>query len=76
MPERVLTDAMRLRQILTNLLSNATKFTEAGSIGVRADYAPAGAEGVLRVEVGDTGIGIAAEHSSRCSSSSCRSTIR
>jgi len=61
-PERVLTDAMRLRQVLTNLLSNATKFTEAGSITVAVGYAPAGAEGVLSFEVADTGIGIVADH--------------
>jgi sensor domain CHASE-containing protein len=39
-PERIVTDGMRLRQVLTNLLSNAAKFTEAGTISVRADYAP------------------------------------
>ena len=61
MPEWIVTDPMRLRQILTNLLSNATKFTEAGAIAVRVGYAPAGGEGELRVEVRDTGIGIAAD---------------
>lgn len=59
-PEVVVTDAMRLRQILTNLVSNATKFTEAGSIRIRVDAAPRG--DMLRFEVGDTGIGIAPEH--------------
>jgi len=56
-PEWIATDAMRLRQVLTNLVSNATKFTETGEVKVRADYAG----GALKVEVQDTGIGIAAE---------------
>ena len=56
-PEAVATDPMRLRQVLTNLLSNATKFTEAGSIDVRIGYS-ADAGGTLAVEVEDTGIGI------------------
>jgi CheY-like chemotaxis protein len=60
-PERVTIDAMRLRQVLTNLLSNATKFTEEGAISVRADFARRRGEGRLCVEVSDTGIGIAAE---------------
>ena len=57
-PERIVTDPMRLRQILTNLVSNATKFTETGDIRVRLDYAPAAAGGTLEVEVEDTGVGI------------------
>ena len=56
-PEWIATDAMRLRQVLTNLVSNATKFTEAGEVKVRIGYAG----GALEVEVQDTGIGIAEE---------------
>jgi CheY-like chemotaxis protein len=61
-PKRIFADPMRLRQVLTNLLSNATKFTEAGEVRVRVGYAPEGAEGRLEVEVEDTGIGIAQAH--------------
>jgi two-component system, sensor histidine kinase len=48
-------DPNRVRQIICNLVSNALKFTAAGSIKVRA----ARVEGDLRIEVSDTGIGIA-----------------
>lgn len=69
-PERVLIDARRLRQILGNLLSNAIKFTVSGSVTVTAtivaDTAAGGEAGSgptsgerLRVAVRDTGIGIA-----------------
>jgi two-component system sensor histidine kinase/response regulator len=56
-------DEHRLRQILTNLLANAIKFTDAGEVSVRAEANRAG-ENVarLRVTVRDTGIGIAREH--------------
>jgi signal transduction histidine kinase len=47
-------DPLRLRQILTNLLSNAAKFTKAGHISVRA----ANRGDLLLIEVEDTGIGI------------------
>ncbi|SFS00872.1 Signal transduction histidine kinase [Dyella sp. OK004] len=58
----LLGDSVRLRQILLNLLSNATKFTERGSIAVRVVVlADDGAQQHLRVSVSDTGIGIPRE---------------
>jgi len=55
-PQHVRGDPVRLRQILTNLLNNATKFTERGEISVDVSYPAAGQ---LRLEVSDTGIGMA-----------------
>jgi PAS domain S-box-containing protein len=63
-PERIVTDPVRLRQVLTNLISNATKFTERGEIRLRVGW-DAEAGGTLRVEVEDTGIGIDAEQRER-----------
>jgi signal transduction histidine kinase/FixJ family two-component response regulator len=60
-PEAVLADGMRLRQILLNLLSNALKFTARGSVTLRV--ARDGAQ--LRFEVIDTGIGIAPDQQSK-----------
>jgi PAS domain S-box-containing protein len=58
----VLSDADRLRQVLLNLLGNAVKFTERGSIVARAFPLELSAHDVLlRFEVEDTGIGIAPE---------------
>ncbi|MEO9130109.1 MAG: ATP-binding protein, partial [Sphingomonas sp.] len=56
-PERVEGDAARLRQIIFNLLSNALKFTENGSISVRASSSD-GEHPKLLIEISDTGIGI------------------
>jgi PAS domain S-box-containing protein len=58
LPPRVIGDPVRFRQVLTNLLANAVKFTPEGEIEltVRRD-----AEGNIAVDVRDTGIGVPAE---------------
>jgi signal transduction histidine kinase/DNA-binding response OmpR family regulator len=58
-PEVVVGDPGRLRQVLLNLIGNAVKFTEVGEVVVRARRGEAKARGVpLRWEVSDTGIGL------------------
>lgn len=52
-------DPVRLRQMISNLLSNAIKFSERGSVELRASLDTVMERQVLRVEVNDTGIGIA-----------------
>lgn len=61
-PRFVLADPVRLRQIVTNFLSNATKFTERGEIMLRVDYAGGTGGGTLSIEVEDTGIGVSPEN--------------
>jgi PAS domain S-box-containing protein len=62
-PQRLMGDQARLRQILVNLLGNAVKFTDSGEVRVELSGAPAGdGRFALRVAVRDTGIGIPAEH--------------
>jgi len=54
-PQVVKSDPTRLRQVLVNLVSNAVKFTDAGSVCVWAEVR---SDNMLWVEVRDTGIGI------------------
>lgn len=60
LPEWVETDALKLKQILINLLNNAVKFTNQGSISLRIDSLPqtTNMQKNLLIEVIDTGIGI------------------
>ncbi|HXD79437.1 MAG TPA: ATP-binding protein [Puia sp.] len=58
-PETICGDPYRLNQILINLIGNAVKFTEAGSVAVRVGLQRKQADSVtLRFSVSDTGIGI------------------
>jgi DNA-binding response OmpR family regulator len=58
-PERMRTDPARLRQILFYLVGNALKFTDGGSVGVRARFLPASEVGsALQFEVVDSGTGM------------------
>ncbi|MEU2432694.1 HAMP domain-containing protein [Streptomyces sp. NPDC007861] len=68
-PDEIMTDETRLRQVLRNLLSNAVKFTESGGVELRVEHA-SGAElppqlrgvPVVAFRIKDTGVGIAPEH--------------
>ena len=74
-PEDIVTDPQRLRQILKNLLANAFKFTERGKVHVRVAVVESGwsadtetlvaAPAVLGISVGDTGIGLGADEQAR-----------
>ncbi|MHC1744361.1 MAG: response regulator [Syntrophobacteraceae bacterium] len=61
-PQRVLADPMRLRQVLVNLVSNGVKFTDSGYVEVRVSEEHASTtEATLLFQVCDSGIGISAE---------------
>ena len=58
-PEKIVADRLRLIQILSNLISNAVKFTEKGSITISAEVAEReGSSLLLDISVADTGIGV------------------
>ncbi len=60
LPKEVVGDPGRLRQVLSNLVNNAIKFTPAGSVDVAVHLASSDAHGIeLRITVSDTGVGIA-----------------
>ncbi len=61
LPRFVMVDAARLRQCLSNLLSNALKFTTAGQVSVKASMRGE----LLEIDVQDTGSGISAEQSTQ-----------
>jgi signal transduction histidine kinase/CheY-like chemotaxis protein len=60
LPERVIGDSLRLRQVLMNLVGNAVKFTTQGRVTVSVEPA-SGSPQLFRFSVADTGTGIAPE---------------
>lgn len=62
-PENVRADSVRIRQILFNLMGNALKFTNEGSVSLDVRFFPSQSRGILNYQftVKDTGIGIPAE---------------
>ena len=65
-PEVVIGDPGRLRQVLINLIANAIKFTNAGEVVVRVSHRPSAGPGVaIHFEVADTGIGLTPEEQAR-----------
>jgi signal transduction histidine kinase/CheY-like chemotaxis protein len=63
LPERIVGDAARLRQVLLNLAGNAIKFTEQGGVTVIVE--PGARENEIRFRVHDTGIGLKPEDQAR-----------
>jgi signal transduction histidine kinase/CheY-like chemotaxis protein/HPt (histidine-containing phosphotransfer) domain-containing protein len=62
-PEVLIGDPVRLRQILLNIVGNAIKFTDAGSITIKAAAIPQDSNQVaLQITVDDTGVGISTEN--------------
>ncbi|MCE5278973.1 MAG: GAF domain-containing protein [Planctomycetaceae bacterium] len=58
MPQAIWSDAQRLRQILTNLVANAVKFTQSGRVDLLVRHLDAAGGPVLQCQVRDTGIGL------------------
>ena len=58
-PERLLCDATRLRQVLANLCDNAVKFSDQGTVTLSADVRPEPGGELLQVRVSDQGRGVA-----------------
>ena len=65
LPETILTDPLRLRQVLVNLVGNAIKFTDQGEVRLGVRLTEDSGQPRLRFDVTDTGIGMDAEQIAR-----------
>jgi PAS domain S-box-containing protein len=59
-PTIIKADELRLRQVITNLVGNAVKFTETGGVCVQLQMTRAEGQAMLRFDVRDTGVGVPA----------------
>ena len=57
-PESILTDEVRLKQVLINLVGNAIKFTESGGVMITASTVDQDGKPMLGIDITDTGIGM------------------
>ena len=64
-PKIITTDATRFKQILTNVIGNAVKFTEKGRVEVHVEKFDSHGKHYLRIHVKDTGIGLTAEQKNK-----------
>lgn len=63
LPKVLYGDEVRVRQIITNILNNAVKYTEQGFVELQVDYRETGTENIqLQIQVKDSGIGISPEN--------------
>jgi signal transduction histidine kinase len=75
-PQYIVTDINKLRQVFINALGNAVKFTEQGGIALRVHADRQGADGpFLRVEIEDTGPGISSASRKSCSVTSSKPRV-
>lgn len=65
LPETILTDPTRVRQLVTNLVGNAIKFTEEGGVDIVARVVNHGSRPQLAIDVIDTGIGMTGEQAAK-----------
>jgi PAS domain S-box-containing protein len=62
LPERIVGDGAKLRQIVTNLVGNAIKFTSSGAVTVFVRVEPDAGRSLYCIDIGDSGIGIAPDN--------------
>ena len=66
LPERLYGDSVRINQIILNILSNAVKYTEKGSVSLKVNKGQRNGEKIgLNIKVADTGVGIRQEDMSK-----------
>jgi signal transduction histidine kinase/PleD family two-component response regulator len=65
LPSMLIGDGGRIRQVVTNLVGNAVKFTEAGYVLINVSGEAYNDQAAIRIEVTDTGVGISSENLER-----------